>query len=409
MPADGYATRSCSSRQPAARADRADRSARHRLPAGRGVRRRRHPRRRASRPVRHQPGRHRSGAAEGLPLDYRAPAGLARRRTPTAKWSSTTSSRASAPRAAFGSSSSSATRRRGCSTAASARGGRRRVTTSRRAGRHRMAWHAAGRDHRDLARRPRRLGRDDVVILDTRTPESTTARPSAPPAAARSPARSTSSGRTTSTPTAASSPLPNCGRCTRAGVTPERTSSRTARAATAARTRIWRCGSWATRGSATTSARGRNGAIGSTCRSKCRTVPTHMNQIIDFINANRDRYIDELKGYLAIPSISALPEAQGRRSQLRRVDRRRNAPHRPAELRLEETPGHPSSTASGWARRARRRCCSTATTTCSRSIRWICGSRRRSRPPSATARSTRAARPTTRARSSCTSRPSKRT
>ena len=33
-----------------------------------------------------------------------------------------------------------------------------------------------------------------------------------------------------------------------------------------------------------------------------------MNQVVDFINVNRDRYIEELKQYLAIPSISALPE-----------------------------------------------------------------------------------------------------
>jgi len=32
-----------------------------------------------------------------------------------------------------------------------------------------------------------------------------------------------------------------------------------------------------------------------------------MNPIIDFINLHRDRYVDELKAYLAIPSISALP------------------------------------------------------------------------------------------------------
>jgi hypothetical protein len=33
-----------------------------------------------------------------------------------------------------------------------------------------------------------------------------------------------------------------------------------------------------------------------------------MNNVIDFINTNRDRYVEELKTYLAIPSISALPE-----------------------------------------------------------------------------------------------------
>ena len=33
-----------------------------------------------------------------------------------------------------------------------------------------------------------------------------------------------------------------------------------------------------------------------------------MNDVVDFINVNRDRYLDELKQYLAIASISALPE-----------------------------------------------------------------------------------------------------
>ena len=33
-----------------------------------------------------------------------------------------------------------------------------------------------------------------------------------------------------------------------------------------------------------------------------------MDKIVDFINVNRDRYVDELKKYLAIPSISALPQ-----------------------------------------------------------------------------------------------------
>ena len=33
-----------------------------------------------------------------------------------------------------------------------------------------------------------------------------------------------------------------------------------------------------------------------------------MLDVIDFIHASRDRYVEELKQYLAIPSISALPE-----------------------------------------------------------------------------------------------------
>jgi len=36
-----------------------------------------------------------------------------------------------------------------------------------------------------------------------------------------------------------------------------------------------------------------------------------MDNVIDFINVNRDRYLDELRAFLAIPSISALPEHAG--------------------------------------------------------------------------------------------------
>ena len=36
-----------------------------------------------------------------------------------------------------------------------------------------------------------------------------------------------------------------------------------------------------------------------------------MDNVIDFINVNRDRYLEELKGFLAIPSISALPQHAG--------------------------------------------------------------------------------------------------
>lgn len=66
-----------------------------------------------------------------------------------------------------------------------------------------------------------------------------------------------------------------------------------------------------------------------------------MNDVIDFINANRDRYVDELKHYLAIPSISALPDHAG--------DVRACAEWTAAEMkriglehvRLIETPGNP--------------------------------------------------------------------
>ena len=66
-----------------------------------------------------------------------------------------------------------------------------------------------------------------------------------------------------------------------------------------------------------------------------------MNTIIDFINSNRDRYVDELKTFLAIPSISALPQHRGdvRRcsewtaEELRRIGLQ--------NVRLIETPGYP--------------------------------------------------------------------
>ena len=65
------------------------------------------------------------------------------------------------------------------------------------------------------------------------------------------------------------------------------------------------------------------------------------NNIVDFINLHRDRYVEELKSYLAIPSISALPQHQ--------PDVRRCAEWTAQELerigmqnvRLIETPGNP--------------------------------------------------------------------
>ena len=66
-----------------------------------------------------------------------------------------------------------------------------------------------------------------------------------------------------------------------------------------------------------------------------------MNPVIDFINTNRDRYVEELKGYLAIPSISALPEhasdvrrcAEWTGDEMRRVGLQ--------NVQLIETPGNP--------------------------------------------------------------------
>jgi acetylornithine deacetylase/succinyl-diaminopimelate desuccinylase-like protein len=66
-----------------------------------------------------------------------------------------------------------------------------------------------------------------------------------------------------------------------------------------------------------------------------------MEKIVDFINVNRDRYVEELKQYLAIPSVSALPQhaadvrqcAEWTTDEMRRIGLQ--------QVKLEETPGHP--------------------------------------------------------------------
>jgi acetylornithine deacetylase/succinyl-diaminopimelate desuccinylase-like protein len=66
-----------------------------------------------------------------------------------------------------------------------------------------------------------------------------------------------------------------------------------------------------------------------------------MDQTVDFINVNRDRYVEELKAYLAIPSISALPEHTGdvRRCAEWTAEALRGAGLQ--NVRLIETPGNP--------------------------------------------------------------------
>src|SRR5215813_7436319 len=67
-----------------------------------------------------------------------------------------------------------------------------------------------------------------------------------------------------------------------------------------------------------------------------------MNDVVDFINVNRDRYVDELKQYLAIPSISALPEHQNdiRRAAQWTADALTGAGME--HVRLIDTPGNPT-------------------------------------------------------------------
>src|SRR4051812_29569237 len=66
-----------------------------------------------------------------------------------------------------------------------------------------------------------------------------------------------------------------------------------------------------------------------------------MDKVIDFVNMNRERYLEELKAFLAIPSISALPQhlpdvrrcAEWTADEMRRIGLE--------NVRLVETPGNP--------------------------------------------------------------------
>src|SRR6184192_747428 len=66
-----------------------------------------------------------------------------------------------------------------------------------------------------------------------------------------------------------------------------------------------------------------------------------MDNVIDLINVNRDRYLDELKALLAIPSISALPEHQAdvRRAAEWTAEQMRQIGLQ--NVRLIPTPGNP--------------------------------------------------------------------
>lgn len=66
-----------------------------------------------------------------------------------------------------------------------------------------------------------------------------------------------------------------------------------------------------------------------------------LDDVVDFINVNRDRYLEELKAYLAIPSISALPQhaadirrcAEWTANEMQRIGLH--------NVKLIETPGNP--------------------------------------------------------------------
>ena len=93
------------------------------------------------------------------------------------------------------------------------------------------------------------------------------------------------------------------------------------------------------------------------------------DKVIDFINVNRDRYLERAEGPARDPQYQRAARACARREALRRMVRRRDGPRSACRTSVSSTRrATPSSTATGSARRTRPRSCSTATTTCSRSI-----------------------------------------
>ena len=67
----------------------------------------------------------------------------------------------------------------------------------------------------------------------------------------------------------------------------------------------------------------------------------NIDKVVDYINVQRDRYVDELKQFLAIPSISALPQHQAdvRRTAEWSADHMKGIGLE--NVRLDETPGNP--------------------------------------------------------------------
>ena len=129
----------------------------------------------------------------------------------------------------------------------------------------------------------------------------------------------------------------------------------------------------------------------------------------DYIQQHAGGFFDDLKQWLAIPSISADPGQPPRRARPARTGspptcgppgspRWRSGRPAPPDRRAcpRSSPAGPPPTP------PRRRSASTGTTTCSRSSRSASGTRRRSSRPSGTACCSAAAPPTTRARCCCT-------
>ena len=112
---------------------------------------------------------------------------------------------------------------------------------------------------------------------------------------------------------------------------------------------------------------------------------------MNYYQQHQSEFLEGLKAFLRIPSISALSEHKPdilRAAEFARERAARGGADGRADRRRAATRW---SMPNGWARRASRPFCSTGTTTCSRPIRWTSGSRRRSSPKFAATTSSPAA------------------
>jgi hypothetical protein len=127
-----------------------------------------------------------------------------------------------------------------------------------------------------------------------------------------------------------------------------------------------------------------------------------------YIQQNETRFLNELKDFIRIPSISTLPE---NKPDIDRAAQFVTDALKKAGLENVEiipTQKHPLVYADWLHAPENRLFSATATTMSSRPIRSNCGKRLRLNRPSGMATSTPADRPTTRGKCTCTLRPSKR-
>ena len=105
-----------------------------------------------------------------------------------------------------------------------------------------------------------------------------------------------------------------------------------------------------------------------------------LDKVLAHIDADLDDALERLFDMLRIKSISTDPAYAGETPRLRRMARGRPRRASASTRACATPPGHPMVVGARPHARRAPRCCSTATTTCSRSIRWNSGTTTRSSP-----------------------------